>query len=154
MGIVSPAANLPDETAAMQALEALLVREQACLANGDIDGCAALLDEKASLVAALASLASERHGRLAAAGFPANEQGMQHWLKHSPDCSVDEWKMLMAVTRNAHELNRVNGVLLASLSARNRQALAALGTNAAGAGLYGSAGQTDYVMPRPTRAAG
>ncbi len=154
MGILSPAANLPDETVAMQALKALLVREQACLASGDTDACAALLEDKAALVAALAAMANERHGRLATAGFPANEQGMQHWLRHSPDSTVEEWKLLMAATREAHELNRVNGVLLAGLSARNRQALSALGANAEGTGLYGPAGQADYAVPRPARAAG
>lgn len=154
MAILSPAANLPDETAAMQALKALLVHEQASLASEDTDGCAALLEGKAALVAALSAMANERHGRLATAGFAPNEQGMQHWLRQSPDGALDEWKLLMAATREAHELNRVNGVLLAGLSARNRQALSALGANAEGTGLYGPAGRADYAMPRPARAAG
>ncbi len=154
MGILSPAARLPDEIAAMLALNALLLREQACLASGDTDGCAALLDDKAALVAALASLAHERHDRLALAGYAGGEQGMQRWLQHAPDGTAGEWTTLMSATRDAHELNRVNGVLLAGLAARNRQALAALGADAAASGLYGPAGQADYATPRPPRAAG
>ncbi len=150
----SPLTGLPDEAAAMHALLAVLEREQACLARGDADGCAALLDEKAAQVATLSSLATQRHRQLAALGFPADEHGMTAWLRSAKAGGTAPWDALMAVTRDAHELNRVNGVLLAQLSARNRQALDALGMRAPGPGLYGAGGQADYATTRGARGIG
>ncbi len=154
MDTPSPAAELSEEAAAMRALSDLLGREQACLSAGDADGCAALLEEKAVLVAAMAGHASLRHRRLAEKGFPADEQGMRYWLATAPPAACAAWDALMAVTREAHELNRVNGVLLGQLAARNRRALEALGAAGSATGLYGPAGQADYAPPRAARVVG
>ncbi len=150
----SPVAALPAETAAMRALLAVLEREQACLSAGDADGCAALLDDKAVQVGALTALAAQRHRTLASLGFAADEAGMTAWLRASSDGAPADWQALMAATREAHEINRVNGVLLAQLGARNRQALDALGVRASGGGIYGPGGQTAYAPPRATRVIG
>lgn len=150
----SPLAGLSDEAAAMRALLAVLEREQACLAAGDADGCATLLDEKGTQVAALAALAAQRHRRLAMLGFAADERGMTDWLRASAGDSAPGWDALMAVTRDAHELNRVNGLMLAQLAARNRQALDALGMRASGPGLYSAGGQADYATSRGARVIG
>lgn len=154
MDTPSPATELATEADAMRALRALLEREQACLSAGDADGCAALLEDKALLVAAMAGHASLRHRRLAAAGFPADEQGMRHWLASAPQSARAGWDALMAVTRDAHELNRINGVLLGQLATRNRRALEALGAIGSGPALYGPAGQADYAAPRTARVVG
>ncbi len=150
----SPLTGLPDEAAAMRALLTVLEREQACLAEGNADGCAALLEEKAAQVAALATLATQRHRRLATLGFAADEHGMSDWLRAAPAGSATDWAALMTVTRDAHELNRINGLLLAQLSARNRQALDALGLRTAGPGLYSAGGQADYATSRGARGIG
>lgn len=150
----SPASGLQAEAEAMQALLALLQREQACLADGDADGCAALLEDKAVCVADLAALAIVRHNQLGALGLPASEQGMQQWLALAPTAVGDAWQQLMTVTRDAHELNRVNGLLLGQLAARNRQALGALGLGGDSKGLYGPGGQTDYRPPSTARVVG
>ncbi len=150
----SPLTGLPDEAAAMRALLAVLEREQACLAEGNADGCAALLDEKAAQVAALSALAAHRHRQLAALGFAADERGMTTWLRASAADGAADWNALMAITRDAHDLNRVNGLLLAQLATRNRQALDALGMRAAGPGLYSAGGQADYATTRGARGIG
>jgi flagellar biosynthesis protein FlgN len=150
----SPAAELDTEADTMRALRTLLEREQACLSAGDADGCAALLEDKAVLVAAMAEHAHLRHQRLAAAGFPANEQGMQHWLATAPQAACTDWEALMTITRDAHELNRINGMLLGQLATRNRRALEALGAIGSGPALYGPAGQADYAAPRTARVVG
>ncbi len=149
-----PAAALHDEAEAMQALFALLQHEQACLAAGNADGCAALLDAKAVRVTDLSELARMRYRQLAALGFAASEQGMQDWLATAPADTVRTWAALMAIARKAHELNRVNGLLLGQLAARNRQALTALGIGSDGKGLYGPGGQTDYRPPATARVIG
>lgn len=150
----SPAATLTAETAAMHALLAVLEREQTCLSAGDAEGCAALLDAKARQVSALAALATDRHRQLAALGFSADENGMTGWLRKASDADGADWAALMAVTGDAHERNRVNGMLLGQLAARNRQALDALGMRQAGGGLYGPGGHTAYSAPRATRVIG
>ncbi len=152
----SPAAELGAETAAMRALLDVLEREQACLSAGDADGCAALLEEKARQVAALAGFAAERHRRLATLGFSADEKGMTDWLRTASEPDTAAWAELMSFTTAAHECNRVNGLLLSQLAVRNRQALDALGQRAAdaGAGLYGPGGQADFTTPRGARVIG
>ena len=142
---MSPADHLDAETAALRSLLALLQQEQVLLAAGDADGHASLLERKAGQVAALSQLADERHRALGSLGFPASEAGMQHWLALSPDSTRAEWQVLMALARDAHEVNRVNGLLLGQLQVRNRQALVALGL-AASSGLYGASGQADLAL--------
>ncbi len=150
----SPADELQAETRDMRALCALLGREQASLSAGDADGCAALLEEKARLVAAMAGHASLRHQRLAAIGFAADEQGMQRWLAGASQQARCAWEALMGVTRDAHEANRLNGLLLGQLATRNRRALEALGAVGAGPALYGPAGQADYTSAKAARVVG
>lgn len=153
-GPASPAAELVAETAAMRTLLELLQREQTCLSAGDADGCAALLEQKSTQVNALSALAAQRYRRLAALGFAADEKGMTDWLHASPEPLNSDWQALMDVARSAHELNRVNGMLLGQLAARNRLALDALGIRAAGSGLYGPGGQADYSRPHSTSVIG
>lgn len=150
----SPAKDLQAETEDMRALRALLEREQASLSAGDTAGCAALLEDKARLVAAMAGHASLRHRRLAAIGFAADEQGMQRWLSGASQQACAAWEALMNVTREAHEANRLNGLLLGQLATRNRRALEALGAVGAGPALYGPAGQADYAPPKAARVVG
>lgn len=152
---MSPADQLDAETAALRSLLAVLRHEQTLLASGDVDGHAVLLEDKATHVAELSQLADERHRALGHLGFPASESGMRHWLALSPDCTRAEWEVLMSLARAAHEANRVNGLLLGQLQARNRQALAALGLGAA-SGLYGASGQAELGLQaaRPARVTG
>ncbi len=143
---MSPADQLAVETAALRSLLALLQQEQSLLAAGDADGHACLLEDKASHVAELSQLANDRHRALGSLGFAASEAGMQHWLALSTDGTRASWQTLMSLARDAHEANRVNGLLLGQLQLRNRQALAALGLDAS-SGLYGASGQTDLARP-------
>lgn len=142
---MSPADHLDAETSALRALLHVLRQEQALLAAGDADGHAGLLEDKAGQVAALSQLADQRHRALGHLGFPASEAGMQHWLALSPDSTRAEWQVLMALVRDAHEVNRVNGLLLGQLQVCNRQALVALGLRAS-SGLYGASGQADLAV--------
>ncbi len=144
---MSPGDHLDHETAALRALLGVLQLEQRCLADGDVDvdAHAGLLEQKAQHVADLSRLADERHRALGRHGFPASEAGMQHWLALSTDSTRAEWQVLMALARDAHEANRVNGLLLGQLQTRNRQALVALGLGAS-SGLYGASGHADLAL--------
>ena len=142
---MSPADQLAAETAALRSLLALLRQEQRLLGAGDAEGHACLLEDKASQIAELSQLANDRHQALGSLGFAASEAGMQHWLAQSTEVTRARWQALMAVARDAHEANRVNGLLLGQLQLRNRQALAALGLGAS-SGLYGASGQAELTL--------
>lgn len=152
---MSPADHLDAETSALQSLLSVLRQEQTLLATGDVEAHACLLEDKASHVAELSQLAHDRHRSLGQLGFPASEAGMQHWLALSPDATRAEWNVMMSLARAAHEANRVNGLLLGQLQARNRQALTALGLGAS-SGLYGASGQSELALhaARPARVTG
>ncbi len=152
---MSPDAQLDAEATVLQSLLLLLQQEQACLVDGDIDRQAGLLEAKAGCVAELSRLADQRHGALKSLGFSASEAGMQQWLAQAQVPVLHGWHALLSRVRDADELNRVNGLLLSQLQARNRQALAALGLGAS-SGLYGASGQAELVLPsaRPARVTG
>ena len=142
---MTPTDHLDAETSALRSLLAILRQEQTLLTTGDVEAHAGLLEDKAAHIAELSQLAEQRHRALGNLGFPASEAGMQHWLALATDSARAEWATLMSLAGAAHETNRVNGLLLGQLQARNRQALAALGLGAS-SGLYGASGQADLAL--------
>lgn len=152
---MSPDAQLDAEAASLQSLLTVLQREQACLVDGDVEAHAGLLEAKAGCVADLSRLADERHRSLKQLGFQASEIGMQHWLAQSQEPVRKVWTALLDLVRDAHEANRVNGLLLGQRQSRNRQALTALGLGAS-SGLYGASGQAELAVhaARPARVTG
>ncbi len=145
MGSVSPVvANLQDEQTALAALLALMTEEQQLLVAGEIDGLSTLTVEKASLINQLAILANQRHTALGAAGFAPEENGMQAWLTSSKDVDAAAlWDAVLELTRNAKELNRVNGILINKHMSNNQGALNALRVPIkGGSSFYGPSGQT------------
>jgi flagella synthesis protein FlgN len=140
----SPADSLQEELKATRQLLQLLKQEQAYLIEANVDGLAALTEEKAKIVARMSELARWRHNALAAVGFAAKEEGMQKWLK-SPAANFtagDAWKELLALAQAGKNLNRTNGLLIGRHMARNQAALNVLQGGAQGGALYGRDGQT------------
>ncbi len=152
MTIAHPNTTLPAEQALIATLVALMKQEQQLLVDADADGLAALMPQKNQHVHQLAALSAERHRALANAGFRAGENGMEPWLASSgtPDARV-QWEKLLALTAEAKELNRVNGMLINKQMAHNQAVLNALRTpaGAADAGVYGPGGTT--VAGGPSR---
>lgn len=139
----SPADSLVDEIKASHLLLELLKREQAQLIEANIDGLTMVAEEKAQMVAQLASLAKTRHQALASAGFAAEEAGMQKWLE-SPCATVaanTSWIELLTLARSAKEFNRTNGLLISKHLVRTQNALNVLRGNVQGGGFYGPDGQ-------------
>jgi flagella synthesis protein FlgN len=146
--VSSPAGTLAEELDAARRLQQLLKQEQKQLIEADIDGLTALTGHKAALVARMTDLATSRHRALAAAGFPAEEAGMQTWLRNEPpaaDGSTAEarksWIELLALAQSAKHLNRTNGILINTHLARNQTALNVLRGNTQGGNFYGPDGQ-------------
>lgn len=152
MAIASPNTTLTDEQQQIAALVALMKQEQQLLIDANADGLAEITPQKAQLVQKMAALATERHRALGAAGFAAAESGMEPWLAVSGDAAVRaKWDRLLELTREAKELNRVNGMLINKQMAHTQNVLTALRppSASADAGVYGASGQT--VTGGPSR---
>ncbi|MEO5935369.1 MAG: flagellar protein FlgN, partial [Duganella sp.] len=113
MSTVTPLNNLREEARIMAALLELLKQEQLLLVAAEIDGLQAVTSKKTALIAQMTLLSAQRHRALGKAGYPAEEAGMEAWIAASADERIAQaWKMLLEHTREAKELNRVNGMLI------------------------------------------
>jgi flagella synthesis protein FlgN len=145
---MTPSATLHDEQQLMSSMLTLLRQEQSSLVDAHADGVAEATVRKSDAVAQLGALAARRHAALASAGFEAGEAGMEPWLAaHADAAARTAWDLLLQLTREAKELNRVNGMLVARQLAHNQTVLNAMRTpatadGATAAGLYGPGGQT------------
>jgi flagella synthesis protein FlgN len=138
----SPMNSLQEEHKVMAALLDILKQEQQHLVAADIEGLTGLTAEKSALVAQMASLANARHSALGAAGFLAQEAGMEAWIASlNDDIATQLWQNLLADTHEAKELNRINGTLINKHMTHTQGALQALRPKAAAAeNLYGPSG--------------
>jgi flagella synthesis protein FlgN len=145
-----PNATLTAEHERIAALVELMKQEQQFLVAADADGLAGLTPRKVVLVQELAQLSRERHAALGGAGFIASEAGMEPWLAaQGDDAARAAWSQLLALTAEAKELNRVNGMLINRQMAHNQTVLNALRTPTAApeSTLYGAKGQTFGTAP-------
>jgi flagella synthesis protein FlgN len=144
MAIASPGATLRDEQQLIGSIVELMKTEQQLLISADADGLAGLTPKKLQLAQQAAGLSRMRHKALAAAGFPASEAGMEPWLAvGGNDDTRAQWDRLLDLTRDAKELNRVNGMLVNKQLAHTQGTLNALrGAEGGAAGVYGRSGQT------------
>jgi flagella synthesis protein FlgN len=144
--MTSPTTTLRDEQQLITTLVDLMKQEQQFLVSADSDGLNTITPQKSSLVQQMASLASQRHQALGAAGFPAREAGMEDWLASANDSAARTlWLDLLERTREAKELNRVNGILINKQLTNTQVVLNAMRTPAGAAesgGVYGPGGQT------------
>lgn len=139
----TPASTLQDETQAARTLLELLKQEQAQLIAADINALTALTDEKTRAIARISELASRRYATLAAAGFEAQETGMQAWLEKSAQSKFRQvWDELLSLAQSAKEMNRINGLLINKHLANNQQALNILRGGQTGQSFYGPNGQS------------
>lgn len=145
--INSPAETLPEEQQAIRTLIGLLQQEQDLLIRADIDDLPLLTERKAPVLALAATLAVRRHRSLTACGQAASEAGMQSWItlhsQGSPEGTtlLSDWTDLLALARQAQEINRVNGMLIHTHMARNQSALNVLRVQTSGGNFYGPDGQ-------------
>ena len=143
MPALSPKSHLQQEQSLMAAALELMQREQHHLVVADIDSLTEVTAQKSVLVNQMALLAQQRNQALGLAGFAAQEAGMDAWLEASHDAGAAVlWQQLLSVTREAKELNRVNGMLITKHMSNNQNALQALrapshSTNS----FYGPSGQ-------------
>lgn len=140
----TPSTTLPQELALIDAVLALMKQEQQLLVSADTAGLDELTPRKAQLVVDMTALARQRHQSLAAAGFAADEAGMQAWVEGSgAQAASSGWQALLDKTRDAKELNRINGMLITRQLSHTQGLINAMRTPAGGAeaAVYGKSGQ-------------
>lgn len=151
MAIASPGATLRDEQHLIASILDVMKQEQQLLVSADADGLATLTPEKLKLAQQLGERSRLRHTALKAAGFAGGEAGMEPWLAVGGNTGARaDWDRLLDLTRQAKELNRVNGMLLNKQLANTTGILNALrGSSGAahGGGVYGASGQTLSAGP-------
>ncbi|MBC7858372.1 MAG: flagellar protein FlgN [Burkholderiaceae bacterium] len=143
MQSVTPLTCLREEQKALVSLLALIKLEQQHLVTAQIDGLPAVTAQKSELVHQLGQLANQRHSALEASGCARQESGMEAWLASSGDSGgYALWQEVLGLTREAKELNRVNGILINKHMSNNQSALHALRRPTQGSStLYGPSGQ-------------
>lgn len=140
----SPISTVLQEQQHLGSLIELMKQEQQLLVAADADGLAETTPRKNALLQALADLSVQRHAALLAAGCECSEAGMEPWLAvGSNDEARTQWEALLALAREAKELNRVNGMLINKQLAHNQGVLNALRMPAGleAGGVYGASGQ-------------
>lgn len=137
-----PSSGLAEEQRATRALLQLLQQEQEQLIEASIDGLAQLTEQKAVLVTQLTGLAKRRHSLLAQEGFSASENGMRDWVAGQPQVADAPWATLLALSAEAKELNRINGMLIARHLVRSQTALSILQGKTQHGTFYGPDGQS------------
>ncbi len=139
--------HLAAENRLMDELQELIRQEQDLLIASNVKGIASVIDQKSKLISELACLTHRRHQTLAAAGFQADESGMEDWLSQNTDSGVSTIRQkLMDKVMTARECNRTNGLLINTKLNRNRNSLNILrGADNTG-NFYGPNGQTTQVQ--------
>ncbi|MCA1344352.1 flagellar protein FlgN, partial [Lactiplantibacillus pentosus] len=113
MVMASPGATLRDEQQLIGSILELMKSEQQFLVSADADGLASINPKKLQLAQKMAELSRLRHKALGAAGFLPSESGMEPWLAVGGNDELrSQWNRLLELTREAKELNRVNGMLV------------------------------------------
>jgi flagellar biosynthesis protein FlgN len=146
----SPLSTLREEHQLMTSLLEVMKQEQAFLVRADTDGLTEVTPRKSSLITQMAELASARHQALGAAGFAPREAGMEAWLDSISDNEAAAlWQSLLAVTAEAKEMNRVNGMLINKQLAHNQNIIHAMRQPSSGgdAAMYGPKGQATGSGP-------
>ena len=148
--MASTITTLRDELDALSTLVDLMKQEQQCLVAADTDGLNLVTPQKAQHIAQLGALSAQRHAQLQAAGFAADDGAMEGWLAASKDAQAGaQWQTLLDKTREAKELNRVNGMLINKQMQHTKTLIDAMRTsaNAPDTAVYGPSGQAAPAGP-------
>lgn len=151
MTTVTPLNSLREEEQIMSTLLDLLRQEQQLLVTAEIEGLPAITTRKTALVTQMTLLSAQRHRSLGKCGFPAEEAGMDAWIAASGvarEESAGLWQALLQHTREAKELNRVNGMLINKQMGHTQGALQALRPQGGSANNFYGPGGISTSLPR------
>ena len=137
------AALLGNEHTHLSALLDLLQKEQDLLVSGARERAAQYIEAKSTRLLELSRLAERRHTLLRRHDFSADRKGFASLLAATPvPSSVHAlWKDIVRMARRAHEINRLNGLLIEAGLAANQKAIGVLHAAANIGTLYGADGR-------------
>lgn len=148
MATESPHQSLQEELNLINCMITMMKQEQQFLVAGDTDSLSSLTPLKSQLIEKMASLAGKRHASLASDGFAPTEVGMESWLTRMAHPGISAlWQQLLDKTREAKELNRVNGMLINKQLTNTENLITAMRTPAGATEntFYGPSGQSSPV---------
>jgi len=151
MPTATPLNSLREEAHIMSTLLDVLKQEQQLLVSADIDALPAVTTRKTALVTQMTLLSAQRHRALGKCGFPAEESGMDAWIAASGEAREESaalWLALLDHTRQAKELNRVNGMLINKQMGHTQGALQALRPPGAAQNNFYGPGGMSTTLPR------
>ena len=151
MTTATPLNSLREEEHIMSALLDVLKQEQQLLVSADIDALPAVTTRKTALVSQMTLLSAQRHRALGKCGFPAEESGMDAWIAASGAAREEAaalWQALLDHSRQAKELNRVNGMLINKQMGHTQGALQALRPPGAAQNNFYGPGGMSTTLPR------
>jgi len=135
--------NLAEEHSVLARLVDLLQAEQDALVRGDADRVAALTEPKAQCIGALQAHAQERRALVLAGGRSTDSQGMRLWTEEQSRTEprlAQRWREFLALARRADQVNRANGMFIATRLNATQQALTTMFGAAGIPGAYGADG--------------
>lgn len=141
--VFDPNIGIANERDAIRVFIDVLRREQHALQQADVSVLLPLAAEKASHAQQLAELTQAREHWLAVPAFFEDQDTMERRLADHPAAAM-AWQELLQLTKTAHQINEINGILVNQRLRYNQQRLCALQAAACGlhdSGLYGSNGQ-------------
>ena len=148
MAHASPHQSLQEELNLITCMIDMMKQEQHFLVAADTEALGALTPLKLQLIDQMAHLAGKRHAALAADGFAATETGMEGWLVRMAHPGINSlWQQLLEKTREAKEINRLNGMLVNKQLSHTETLITAMRTPAGAADqpFYGPSGQSAPV---------
>ena len=144
----SPHQSLQEELNLITCMIDLMKQEQQFLVSADTEALGKLTPGKLKLIEQMAQLAGKRHAALAADGVAASETGMDGWVARMANPDINTlWQQLLEKTREAKELNRINGMLVNKQLSHTETLITAMRTPAGAADqpFYGPSGQSAPV---------
>lgn len=135
---------LKDEVVEMTSLSELLKLEQAALVEARVNDLTEITKDKSALLVKVSELEKLRVSSLKDLGFLSDMSGMQALLEQVPTEveTSNYWKTLLAISEQAQENNRTNGILINRQFTRNQSALNILQQNNPAGSMYGPNGQS------------
>lgn len=137
---------LDQEVVIMQALTQLLDEEQQVLVNNEAEKLETITPNKNQLLAQVVELEKVRNELLSKAGYSNDSSGMRLYCATQPsNVALDNaWKNLLAISAQAQEKNKTNGLLISRHLNRNQASLNVLqsGSGHQAGSMYGADGQS------------
>ncbi|MBL8476264.1 MAG: flagellar protein FlgN [Methyloversatilis sp.] len=138
------AALMTEETVTLRTALGHLHAERRALEAGEVDTLAVLAARKSEAYGRLAQLGDARTALLVRAGSKSGRDDIEALFQSAPDWAAcrQPFKELVALAREAHDLNQANGVLIRAQMKSSQQALAVLMSASEQASTYGPDGQS------------